>query len=158
MQPSLRVRRSALYLVTISPVCVWGAGGVGGHAHAPARSTAGPSSPLSGSCCNLGADHALGDLPPSPFISSRRLYSVFRARLFAGQIKIKGRVHLLCPAFNMHSDNGVIKTHLALWIEWWLCRNPGSPHRMIATPAFIAPFPLRYTGDSMKNWFINDAI
>lgn len=78
--------------------------GVGGHAHAPARSTAGPSRPLNGSCCNLGADQALGDLPPSPFICARLRFEVSLLSVsflgFPGSVihrsgEIKGRVHLL---------------------------------------------------------------
>lgn len=89
--------------------------------------------------------------------SSRRLYSVFRGRLFTGQTKLKDAftcLYLLWLfGFNVHSDNCLFKAHLALWIEWSLCRNPGSPRIIISTPGFTAPFPLHYIVDSFKNWF-----
>lgn len=138
-------------------VCACARGGRdGGHAHAPARSTAGPSRPLNGSCCNLGADQALGDLPPSPFICAWHSFELsllspsllgFPGSVIHGSDKIKGRVHLLLSTVAVWLQHAFRQ----LWnqsdtdlIEWSLCRNPGSPHIIMSTPGFLAPFPLHY--------------
>lgn len=80
LQPSLRVRRSALYLVMISLRV--GAGVVGrgrrrGGTHTrPRVLQLAQLVALNGSCCNLGADQERGALPPpfsSPWLGFRGL-------------------------------------------------------------------------------------
>lgn len=76
LQPSLRVRRSTLYLVMISLRVGAGVvvGGWRGGTHTRPRALQlAQLVALNGSCCNLGADQERGTLPPPFFISLAQL-------------------------------------------------------------------------------------
>lgn len=75
LQPSLRVRRSTLYLVMISlRVGAGGGGGVErGHAHAPARSPAGPARSAKWLVLQLGGGSGARCAPAPLFISLAQL-------------------------------------------------------------------------------------
>lgn len=83
LQPSLRVRRSTLYLVMISLRA--GAGGVErGHAHAPARSPAGPTRSAKWLVLQLGGGSGARCAPAPLFISLAQL--PWPSRRFTGRL------------------------------------------------------------------------